>query len=170
MSESNASSPYKIFISYRRADAQATVDHLYDWLVRAFARPLGPQAIFKDVDSIPVGFSFAGVINSHMRQCRVVLIVIGPSWTTLTASDGPYQGQPRLNDPADNVRVEVEQALALAPVNNAGAPVGDLLLIPVLVQGARMPRADQLPASLHPLAGINGTQIRPDPDFTHDSW
>lgn len=168
-SPADPSGSYKIFISYRRDDAQATVDHIYDWLVRAFASSLGPKAIFKDVDSIPSGFGFPGVVNSAMRQCRVVLIVIGPSWTTLLSDKEPYKGQPRLNDPADNVRVEVEYALALAPTNDGGHPASDLLLIPVLVQGARMPHAEQLPASLRPLAERNGTKIRPDPDFAHDT-
>ncbi len=167
MSETDS---YKIFISYRRDDTQATVDHIYDWLVRAFARELGAKAIFKDVDAIPVGYGFPGVVASKMRQCRVALIVIGPSWTTLLSHDDPYTGQPRLNDPADNVRVEVEQALVLAPMNEAGEPASQLLLIPVLVQGARMPRAEQLPESLRPLTLRNGTPIRPDPDFAHDTW
>jgi formylglycine-generating enzyme required for sulfatase activity len=160
----SGSGSYKIFISYRRDDSQATVDHIYDRLKDHFGR----DAIFMDVDSIPPGYSFPGYVKSVLRQCRIALIVIGPAWLSLLSNDGPYKGQPRLADPADLVRVEVEQTLALAPVNDDGRPTSDLLLTPVLVQGARMPHAEELPASLRDLAERNATQIRRNPDFDHD--
>ncbi len=163
MSDSDSGS-YKIFISYRRDDSQATVDHIYDRLKDHFGR----DALFMDVDSIPPGYSFPGYVKSVLRQCRIALIVIGPAWLSLLSNDGPYKGQPRLADPADLVRIEVEQTLALAPVNDDGRPTSDLLLMPVLVQGARMPHAEELPASLRELAERNATQIRRNPDFDND--
>ncbi|HEY1389837.1 MAG TPA: SUMF1/EgtB/PvdO family nonheme iron enzyme [Ktedonobacterales bacterium] len=163
MSDSD-SGPYKIFISYRRDDSQATVDHIYDRLKDHFGR----DAIFMDVDSIPPGYSFPGYVKSVLRQCRIALIVIGPSWLSVLSHDGPYKGQPRIADPADFVRVEIEQTLALAPVNDDGRPTSDLLLMPVLVQSARMPHAEELPASLRDLAHRNATPIRRHPDFDHD--
>lgn len=163
MSDSDSGS-YKIFISYRRDDSQATVDHIYDRLKDHFGR----DAIFMDVDSIPVGYSFPGYVKSVLRQCRIALIVIGSAWLSVLSNDGPYKGQPRLADPADFVRVEVEQTLAYATVNDDGRPTSDLLLMPVLVQGARMPHAEELPASLRTLAERNATQIRRNPDFDND--
>ena len=121
-----------------------------------------------DVDSIPPGYSFPGYVKSVLRQCRIALVIIGPTWLSVLSNAGPYTGQPRLNDPADLVRIEVEQTLALAPVNDDGRPTSDLLLLPVLVQGARMPHAEELPASLRALAERNATPIRRNPDFDHD--
>jgi hypothetical protein len=40
--------------------------------------------------------------------------------------------------------------------------------IPVLVGGAHMPTADELPPALQPLAYINAVQVRSDPNFTGD--
>ena len=74
-------------------------------------------------------------------QCRVVLVVLGPAWPSVLANDGPYPGQPRLADPQDHVRIETEQALALAPVDAAGRPTSDLLLIPLWCRARSMPRA-----------------------------
>lgn len=162
--QSNQSNRFDIFISYRREDSQATVDHIYEWLVRAFGR----DATFKDVDAIPVGYSFPGYVNSKLAGARVALIVIGPAWTTVVAKDGPHTGQPRLVDPADHVRIEVERALALSPVNVAGEPISGLLLIPLLVQGARMPAREELPESLRSLPDRTARPIRYDPDFRHD--
>ncbi len=156
--------PNKIFISYRRDDSSATVDRIYDRLKDHFGR----DPIFMDVDSIPPGYGFPGYVKSVLRQCRIALIIIGPIWLSVLSDDGPYKGQPRLADPADFVRIEVEQTLALAPVNDDGRPISDLLLMPVLVQGARMPHAEELPANLRALAERNATQIRRNPDFDHD--
>lgn len=155
---------YKIFISYRRDDTQFATDRISEWLVRAFGR----DEIFQDVDAVPVAYRFPNFVSAVLRHCRVALIVIGPTWATITAADGPLAGQIRLNDPADYVRQEVEQALALAPVDANGRAAGDLLLIPLLVQGARMPHAEALPESLRELTTRNATTIRRNPGFEED--
>jgi tetratricopeptide (TPR) repeat protein len=157
-------SSYKIFISYRREDSQDTCGRIHDYLKNRF----GANAVFLDVNAIPPGYSFPNYINHVLRQCRVVLVVIGPSWPIIVAHDGPYDEKPRLNDPADFVRIEVEQALKLAAVNTAGEPASDLLLIPLLVQDANMPRQMQLPKSLRELTRRNAIRIRRNPDFEHD--
>src|SRR6185437_5787536 len=113
---SQPSASYKIFISYRRDDTQDSVGRIYDRLKDHFGR----DAIFMDVDSIPPGYSFPGYVKGVLRQCRIALVIIGPTWLSVLSNDGPYTGQPRLNDSADLVRIEVEQALALAPVDDDG--------------------------------------------------
>lgn len=158
------SKPYKIVISYRWEDSRATVDHIYDKLKDRF----GEDAIFTDVFAIPDGYEIPGYIRHVLRQCRVVLIVIGRSWPTIVAKEGTYTGQPRLSDPEDLVRIEAEQALELAPADEAGEPSGDVLLIPLLVEGAIMPRPEQLPASLRRLSKRNAREIRNGPDFDRD--
>ena len=122
----------RIFISYRREDAGYPAGWLFDQL----AARLGADRVFKDVDSIEPGDEFADVIAEAVRSCAVLLAVIGDRWLTAADEDGR-----RLDDPGDFVRLEIEAALTRA-----------VRVIPVLVDGARMPRPDQLPASLARLA------------------
>jgi serine/threonine protein kinase len=132
-----------IFISYRRKDSSAETGRIYDRLIGAFGR----EAIFKDVDSIPLGVNFKKHLDSIVAKCDVELVVIGPDW----ASD------PRLSDPNDFVRIEVESALQR-----------DIPVVPVLVDGAAMPGADELPESLAELSLRNGMEVGHDPNFHRD--
>src|SRR5690348_15815310 len=138
-----------IFISYRRDDSAATVGRIYDRLVETF----GKEAIFKDVDSIPLGADFPQYIGGVIQRCTVALIVIGPQWTEARGADG----RPRLASSGDFVRLEAETAL------QRGIPV-----IPLLVQGAGVPKPEQLPPSMRALVSRNATPIRYDPDFDND--
>ena len=139
----------QIFISYRRDDAAYVTGHINDLLRKEF----GDAAVFTDVDNIALGVDFRAVLDETVSQCHVLLAVIGSNWLTVRDKDG----QLRLNDPADFVRIEIESAL------NRNIPV-----IPLLVSGAKMPAAEDLPESLRPLAFRNGIQIRPAPDFGVD--
>jgi len=139
----------QIFISYRRDDAAYVTGHINDLLRKEF----GDDAVFTDVDNIALGVDFRSVLDQTVSQCQVLLAVIGPDWLTVRDQDG----QLRLQDPADFVRIEIESAL------QRNIPV-----IPLLVAGATMPAAEELPESLRGLAFRNGTQIRPAPDFTVD--
>ena len=141
--------PDQIFISYRRDDAAYVTGHINDLLRKEF----GDAAVFTDVDNIALGVDFRAVLDQTVSQCQVLLAVIGANW--LTVRD--QEGQPRLQDPADFVRIEIESAL------KRNIPV-----IPLLVSGAKMPTAEDLPGSLKGLAFRNGTQIRPAPDFGVD--
>jgi hypothetical protein len=138
-----------IFISYRRSDSQDVTGRIYDRLVGKFT----PKQVFKDVDNIPLGVSFAMHIQQMIGKTSVTLVIIGPGW--LTATD--EQGKRRLDDPGDFVRIEVESAL------RAGMPV-----VPVLVANAAMPKASELPKSIQKLVARNGIAVRPDPDFNND--
>jgi TIR domain-containing protein/3-keto-disaccharide hydrolase len=138
-----------VFICYRREDAPATTGRIYDHLVQSF----GEGSVFKDVDSIPIGADFPAHIQRILRQATAQVIVIGPRW--LDIHDGA--GQPRLQNPGDFVRQEIETGLA------SGIPV-----IPVLVEGATMPPARVLPASVAPLTRLQAVNIRLDPDFAAD--
>jgi hypothetical protein len=139
-----------IFVSYRRDDSADVTGRIYDKLCQHFP----PGAIFKDVDSIPAGVDFRVHLDQAVRQCKVVLVVIGKTW--LAARN--EAGQCRLDNPADFVRLEVESALQHA-----------YRVIPVLVQNTRMPAAAELPESLRPLAYRNCCLVRPDPDFHRDA-
>ena len=126
----------KIFISYRRGGVKARTYRIADELKREY----GDDNVFLDVDSIEPGAKFADAIRDSITSSSVVLIMIGPKWLNLKRSDG----ERRLDDKADKLRIEVETAL------NTKA-----LVIPVLVDGATMPEADELPMEIRDLAKRN---------------
>ncbi len=138
-----------IFLSYRRADSELVVGPIYDRLTSRFSC----DRVFRDLDSLPMGKPFQQAVEAAIANSSVALVIIGPTWVSITDS----QGRRRLDDPTDFVRLEVEKALG------AGFPV-----VPVLVNRAIMPKAEDLPESLRPLVSLHGLQVRPDPDFHRD--
>jgi len=132
----------RIFISYRREETAYPAGWLYDRLAARFA----DDQVFKDVDSIELGDDFVEVISSAVGSCDVLLALIGDRWLTITDEDG----QRRLDDPNDFVRVEIEAALTR-----------NVRVIPILVEGARMPRAAQLPPSLARLVRRQALELHP---------
>ena len=134
-----------IFVSYRRSDAEGEAGRLYDDLVRLF----GAAAIFMDVSDIHPGKDFRQVLTDNVSKCTVLLAIIGPNWTSVTDASGVR----RLDQPNDFVRLEVAAALAR-----------DIDVIPVLVHGARMPKAAELPDDLQNLAYRNCVEL------THARW
>ncbi len=122
-----------IFVSYRRDDAAGHAGRLCDDLADRF----GAAEVFHDIDSIAPGEDFVSSIQRAIASADVVLAVIGPDWAMVSDS----QGQPRLSDPDDVVRMEIATAL------RTGKPV-----IPVLVGGASMPDGGVLPSDIAPLA------------------
>jgi TIR domain len=129
-----------IFISYRREDAPGHAGRLADALTSRF----GEEQVFMDLDMEP-GVDFVKQINEAVASCRLLIAVIGPRWAT--AED--VQGRRRLDDPADFIRVEVE----------AGLRQADVRVVPVLVQGAQMPSAEELPPALADLARRNALEL-----------
>lgn len=140
----------KIFISYRRADSKYVVDRIRDRLIEAY----GEDAVFRDIESIPLGQNFSDVLKETTTTCDVMLVAIGPQWAGITDT----QGNKRLFDPHDYTRLEVEVGLT-----NKKIPV-----IPILVMNATMPNAAEIPESLKDLLFRNAISIRNDPDFTPD--
>lgn len=130
----------RIFISYRRDDTKAYAGRLHDHLSNHF----GPGQIFMDIQAIEPGVDFVEVIEQAVGSCDVLIALIGPQWSMI--SDG--EGQRRLDDPHDFVRLEITTAL------ERGIPV-----FPVLVDGAAMPAAKGLPDPLTKLARFNATEL-----------
>jgi hypothetical protein len=138
----------RIFICYRHEDTEFPAAWLFDQLTKHF----GEDQVFKDVDSIEPGDDFVDIIRQAVVNCDVLLVLIGNRW--LTAMD--QNGQRRVDDPADFVRLEIEAALTRK-----------VSVIPILVGQAKMPRADDLPASLAGLARRHAIELNPsqfDPD------
>src|SRR6185312_250661 len=131
----------KIFINYRRDDSISTAGRLHDRLAQTFGR----KNLFMDVDHIPAGVDFGDYLNSQVAACDVFLAVIGPNW--LDAKDD--DGHRRFDNPDDFVTIEIAAALARK-----------IRVIPVLVDGARTPKADRLPDSVKPLVRRNAVEVR----------
>jgi hypothetical protein len=121
-----------VFISYRREDSAGFAGRIYDRLIKQ----LDPKSVFLDVDNIQPGLDFFDVLDEKLRVCDVLIAIIGKNWNSRT----PEDNQRRLEDPDDFVRIEIEAALRRG-----------IRIIPVLVDGATMPRREDLPESLQKL-------------------
>ena len=122
-----------IFISYRRSDAAGHAGRLYDQLASRF----GAASIFKDLDSIEPGADFAEVIEETVARCDALIAVIGSDWLSS-----------RLEDPDDWVRLEIAHALARK-----------VRVVPVLVEGAKMPAPTDLPDDLSALSRRHAVEL-----------
>jgi hypothetical protein len=133
--------PYPgIFLSYRRQDTGPYARLLKTRLVERFTG----VPVFMDLDSIEPGTDFAEEIETALQSSAVLIALIGPRW--LAAVDD--QGQRRLDDPADYVRFEIRTALQ-QPTR----------VIPVTVDGAAVPRRQQLPEDLQKLARLSSLDM-----------
>jgi hypothetical protein len=130
-----------IFINYRRDDSAGMAGRLFDSLSAHF----GSDTVFIDVDQIPAGLNFVNFLEKQIASSEAMLVIVGPKW--LSAVD--EVGRPRLENANDFVRVELQAALE-----------HDIPTIPILVEGAAMPRGDQLPAAIRDLALRQALEIR----------
>jgi hypothetical protein len=138
-----------LFISYRREDSRETVGRIHDHLRQAFEE----DNLFLDVDRQAAGEDYRVVIGRALGRADVVLAAIGTQWLTVT----DREGRRRLDNADDMVRIELEAALER-----------QVRLIPMLIEGARMPGTADVPASLQPLCYRTAVPVRPDPDFKSD--
>jgi hypothetical protein len=93
-----------------------------------------------DVDDIHPGEDFTQKLEQAEQACLALVVVIGKGWLI-----------PRLNDPQDFVRREIASGLR-----------ANLRIFPILVQGAKMPQAVELPDEIAALAHAQATEIRDD--------
>jgi hypothetical protein len=131
----------KVFISYRRDDSAGHAGRVHDRLEREFGRGV----LFMDVDAIPLGVNFIKVLREEVAKCDVLLALIGPNWLDVRDEEGKR----RLDNPTDFLRIEIATALQR-----------DIPVIPILLDRATMPKADQLPKDLEELAVRNGLHVR----------
>lgn len=135
----------RVFISYRRDDSRTIAGWIHERLAQDFD-------VFRDVD-IPLGVSFPAYIDRQIALCDVLLAIIGPDWLDIRDN----QGNRRLDNPSDWVRLEIESALRQR-----------LIVMPVLVHGAAMPAQVQMPSSLAPITTINAAEVHEDRSFHRD--
>lgn len=131
----------KIFVSYRRDDSRADAQSIYQHLQGTFSK----HQLFMDVDTIPVGIDFRQSLSQNLKECNVLIAVIGPGW--LDARD--REGKRRLDDEEDYVRAEIADALARK-----------IRVIPVLIDRTPMPAAPSLPTNIEGLAYCQAALLR----------
>ncbi|MBK9655312.1 MAG: toll/interleukin-1 receptor domain-containing protein [Rhodanobacteraceae bacterium] len=129
-----------IFISYRRSDSAGHTGRLADDL----GNHLDHQALFRDIEAIEAGVDFVHALEKAVSACTVMLVIIGPNWASAATADG----QKRLFQSGDFVRMEIEAALGR-----------DIRVIPVLVGDAQMPGPADIPDSMAALLRRNAYSI-----------
>jgi hypothetical protein len=139
--------PQKIFISYRREDSAANALGIGQYLENEFGR----KNVFIDID-MRAGTKFPVMLEQRLAECKVMLVLIGPDW--LNSRDG--QGQRRLDNPDDWVRLEIAHALKR-----------DITVIPVRVNGVDLPPKTTLPEEIrglldHQAVSVSTSSFRSD--------
>ncbi|MBY8873792.1 toll/interleukin-1 receptor domain-containing protein [Micromonospora sp. PLK6-60] len=131
-----------IFINYR-TDDDASAAALVD---RELWRVFGRDRVFRDCRSLRTGRDFQPEIQRALERSTVLLALVGPRWWELRDE----RGRRRIEDPDDFVRMEIRYAL--------GRP--DMVLIPLLLNGATLPKAHQLPADIAGFAHRHWAEFR----------
>jgi CHASE2 domain-containing sensor protein len=134
----------QFFISYRRSQSQWPAKVLNQALVKRF----GSAKVFMDTTGIDAGEIWPRELEEAISRCSVMLVLIGPNWLDARKPDGTR----RLEDADDWVRREVK----------AGLDSDEIVVVPVLHDGASMPVSEVLPEALKQLPGSNATRLTGD--------
>ena len=134
-----------IVISYRRDDSKAIAGRIFDRLEGHY----GSGRVFMDIDSIPFGLDFREHIRDTLQRCDILVAVIGRNWL-----DVDEDGRSRIADETDWVRIEIGAALAK-----------NIPVIPVLVDGIRMPKSSDLPDSMRSFVFRQAAEVDSGRDF-----
>jgi CHASE2 domain-containing sensor protein len=142
---------FDFFISYRRDQSAFAANVLRRELVQRFGEP----AVFMDTSTINAGDEWPRAIRGAIRGCSVMLVLIGPHWSSAPSASGGR----RLDDPDDWVRLEVETGLRQEQT----------VVVPLLLDGATIPTEADLPSSLAALSRreaftVSGTALGDDVD------
>lgn len=129
----------RIFISYRRSDTEGYAGRLEDALSEYF----GKDRVLRDIGSIGAGEDFKRKSEEIASGAEATIVLIGPGWLSSQAGS-----KPRLHEPDDLVAKEIKAALD-----------GGHVIVPVLVQGANMPREQDLPEAIRTLARHNAVSV-----------
>lgn len=138
----------KIFISYRRAEAEYAAGALGRELRRRF----GDDQVFRDKEDIRGGAAWKQQLLHEIDRDCALLVLMGKDW----ADTRDNQGGRRLDNPDDGLRLEISDGI------KDGAAI-----IPVLLENAQMPDVNELPPDLRRLADFNAVKLR-DSDWERD--
>jgi hypothetical protein len=128
------------FISYRRDQSSWPARMLKGELAQRF----GEDSVFMDLDSLEAGQQWPHRIEEAIHHAEVVLVLIGPRWLAATTPDGKR----RIDEPGDWVRLEIETALT-----------AHVVVVPVLLDGAPMPNAEDLPDTIRGITDRNAFSL-----------
>jgi hypothetical protein len=131
--------PQRVFISYRRRDAPGQAQLLWRYFVDRYKS----KNVFFDNEGISVGAKFSAEIEQKVRECDVLVAVIGPRWIELIKENAIEE--------VDHVRMEI--ALALAQ---------DKMVAPVCVGGAQRPDVKQMHWQVRPMM-VHNAEVLSDP-------
>jgi hypothetical protein len=128
-----------VFINYRREDSEGDTRAIYNRL----AEETDASNLFLDVEAIDAGENWRVRIDNMLQKVNAVVVVIGPRWLDLLnarSTAGAF----------DSVRVEIAASLKRS----------DVQVIPVLVNGARLPAQGALPEEIKGLTDLNAIEVR----------
>ena len=129
-----------VFISYRRSDAPAAAGRIANDLSEHF----GGRRVFLDISDIAPSHAWDDSIDDALQACKAGVVVIGRSWL-LAGADGRT---PRLHETGDVVCKEIADLIRQGKA-----------IFPLLVEGARLPEAAELPQELRALLRFQATTI-----------
>jgi formylglycine-generating enzyme required for sulfatase activity len=130
----------KIFISYRRSETSWAARALFERLWREFG-----DRVFIDIEGLTLGTDYTKVIDTHLDGCEVMLALIGPTWLDEILKRLEESVE---DDEPDWVRAELARALER-----------DIPVVPVLIEGALLPKKKELPPSLKALRDRHGLEL-----------
>lgn len=131
----------RIFISYRREESEHQASRLFE----ALAQILPGDYLFKDTHSISAGDDFVATLESRVANSDILLALIADKWIDVR---DPKTGKPKLQAPDDWVRSEIRGALSRRA-----------LVVPVLLDGAKIPEPDQLPDDIRKLSRLQAAFV-----------
>lgn len=136
-----------VFICYRREDSEGEARALFTML----SQVTDQSHLFLDHEAIGIGDDWKSKIDATLDKVQAVLIVIGPRWLAAIKERADAGA-------SDPVRHEIAAAL-----NKHGMKV-----IPVTVNGARLPGRADLPEDIRSLTDRNAVDLR-GPSWTGDT-
>jgi hypothetical protein len=139
-----------IFLSYRRDEDAHVAGRIFDHLEREF----GEGRIFFDVEGIPLGTDFRNHIRTVILKSQALVAVIGRKWASRFRN---YWSLPGSFRSIDYVRTEIELALE-----------HNVRILPLLVDGAKMPNEQSLPSQISQICYFQAAPIRAGLDFRID--
>jgi hypothetical protein len=129
----------KIFINYRRIDAEAWADRLFERLKEQLP---DADAVMDINGNIPFGLPWVDWIASQVAACDLMLVLIGRNWAA------EFHARSSLGE-RDYVCVEIETALSRK-----------IPVVPVLLGDASIPSAANLPEAIRPLLNLQAARLQ----------
>ena len=142
-SSSGDDSPPKVFINYRKNDAEGWARLLYDRLAARF----GADNVFLDQVTLEPGVKWLADIRSRPGTCAAFIALLGPKWASI------------MHERAGSSEEDQVRARSRSHCKRLGRRDGH----PVLVGNAAMPLKDDLPSFqyLWPLLHRQNAELRP---------